>query len=142
APATSTVATVTVSPTSVGGTATAAASTVCSNSATTITLNGFTGSIQWQKRTGTSAFANITGQTSPTLNTSNLVTTTDFRATVTSGTCPSSVSSTNTVTVSPASKGGTATASPAALCNSGSSSISLTNQTGNIVNWQSSLDGT
>src|SRR5206468_2347816 len=87
ASANSSVVTVTVSPPSVGGTATAAVTPVCINSGTTLTLSGSTGSIQWQSRVGTAAFANIGGATTDTLDTGNLATQTDFRAQVTSGAC-------------------------------------------------------
>src|SRR5439155_12755434 len=78
ASALSTVATVTVSPTSVGGTATAAVTPVCTGSGTTITLSGSTGANQWQSRVGTAAFANISGETSAILDTGLLTTQTDF----------------------------------------------------------------
>lgn len=41
--------TITVNPTSVVGTATAAVSPLCSGNSTTISLNGYTGTIQWQQ---------------------------------------------------------------------------------------------
>src|SRR5258708_29413990 len=49
APATSTVATVVVNQTSVGGTASGTASPICAGGLTTITLAGNTGTIQWQR---------------------------------------------------------------------------------------------
>src|SRR5439155_16311368 len=90
--------TVTINAPPVGGTATAFTPTVCSGSGTTITLTGYSGSIQWQKRTGVAAFADISGATTDTLLTGNLTTTTDFRAKVTSGGCTDAFSTTATVT--------------------------------------------
>ena len=68
----SSAATVDIYPTSVGGTATATASTVCSGSGTTISLSGNTGTIQWQSSTNGTDYSNISGQTSSTLSTGNL----------------------------------------------------------------------
>src|SRR5262249_32380367 len=74
-------------------------STVCSNSASTITLTGFTGSIQWQSSTDNITFTDISGQTASTLNTGALTVTTYFQARVTSGVCPPAFSTVATVTV-------------------------------------------
>jgi hypothetical protein len=101
----STTATVTVSPTSVGGTATAAASTICSGSSTTVSVSGNTGTIQWQQSangsTGWSTVTGGNGGTTSTYTTPNLSTTTYYRAVVTSGACSSVNSTTATVTVTP-----------------------------------------
>ena len=91
--------TVTVDPPSVGGTATATASTVCSGSDTTITLTGNTGAIQWYSSPDCASWVPISGATSPTLNTGPLTTTTCFVATSTSGNCSYAISSLATVTV-------------------------------------------
>ena len=97
---------VTVSPTSVGGTATAGASSVCSGSSTTITVAGYTGTIQWQQSAnGTSGWGSVTGGsggTTPTYTTPNLTTTTYYRALVTSGACSAVASTVAQVTVNSA----------------------------------------
>jgi PKD repeat protein len=96
-------ATVTVDPTSVGGTATAASSTICPNSGTIISLAGYTGSIQWQQSAnGTTGWADVTGgsgSTTDSYTTANLTTTTYYRAEVTSGLCSSDYSNTVQITV-------------------------------------------
>ncbi len=136
--------TVTVNPTSVGGTATAAASPVCSGSGTTITLTGYTGIIQWQQSAdGSTGWANVTGGsggTTATYTTPNLTSTTYYRAVVTSGVC-APVNSTNAlVTVNPTSVGGTASANQT-ICNGTSpASLTLTGNTGNVVRWEKSSD--
>ncbi len=104
--ANSSTASVTVSPTSVGGTATAMALTVCSGSGTTITVSGYTGTtIQWQQSPdGSTGWANVSGGsggTTATYTTPNLTQTTYYRAVVTSGVCSSANSSVAAVTVSP-----------------------------------------
>jgi alpha-tubulin suppressor-like RCC1 family protein len=95
---------ITVSPASVGGTATAAAATICSGNSTTITLTGNTGStIQWQQSAnGTSGWVNVTGGsggTTATYTTPNLTSTTYYRAVVTSGSCAAANSATATILV-------------------------------------------
>ena len=94
----STVAVVTVDPASAGGTATANPSTICSGGATTITLSGYTGTIQWQTN-GSGSFADIKGETAATYTTPALTATTSYRAVVTSGTCSSGNSTETAVTV-------------------------------------------
>lgn len=137
--------TVTVIPASVGGTATAAASSVCSGSSTAITVTGYTGTIQWQQSAnGTSGWANVTGgsgATSATYTTPNLTATTYYRAVVTSGACSSANSSTASVTVNPVSVGGTATATSSVICAGNNTNITVTGYTGSIQ-WQQSSNGT
>ncbi|HEV7350497.1 right-handed parallel beta-helix repeat-containing protein, partial [Telluribacter sp.] len=137
--ATSTTASVTVSPNLEGGTATATASTVCTGTGTTITLSGHTGNIQWQSSSTNngSDWANISGQTTATLSTGNLTATTYYRAVLTSGACPTAFSSVATVTVSPVSVGGTAAATAATVCTGTGTTITLSSHTGSIQ-WQSS----
>ncbi|MBL4939845.1 MAG: hypothetical protein JKY16_06195, partial [Lutibacter sp.] len=136
---TSTEALVTVNPTSVGGTATATSSTICSGSLTTITLTGYTGSIQWQTNS-TGSFIDIPSATSATYNTPALTSSTSYRAIVTSGTCSPSTSSEALVTVNPTSVGGTATATSSTICSGGSTTITLTGYTGSIQ-WQTNATG-
>ena len=91
--------TVTVNPPSVGGTATASASPICSGSGTTITLTGYTGSIQWQSSTDNVTFNDVGGQTAATLTTGALGVTTHYRARVTSGACSAATSTVAHVTI-------------------------------------------
>jgi uncharacterized protein YjbI with pentapeptide repeats len=97
---------VTVNPTSMGGTATSTSSTICSGSSTSISLSSYTGSIQWQQSAdGSTGWANITGGsggTTATYTTPNLTATTYYRAFVTSGVCASVNSSVASVTVNSA----------------------------------------
>lgn len=96
-------ATIIVDLVSVGGTATATDQTICSESNTSVTLTGYTGSIQWQDSSdGSSGWANVTGgsgENSATYVTPNLISTKYYRAIVTSGSCSSDISSVVTVTV-------------------------------------------
>ena len=101
-PVTSNTVTMTVNPTSVGGTATATALTVCPGSGTTISVTGYTGTIQWQQSADGSSWANVSGGSvgaTATYTTPNLTVTTYYKAVVTSGVCASALSTTATVTV-------------------------------------------
>jgi hypothetical protein len=85
------------------GTATAAASSICPNTATTIDLVGSKGDITWQRSINPTAanptWVTIAGAVSATLNTGNLTVTTAYRARVTIGSCAPIVTS-NVVLVS------------------------------------------
>ena len=89
---------------SVGGTATATATTISVGSSTTINLSGSTGTIQWQQSPdGTNDWATVTGGsggTTVTYTTPILTTTTYFRAVLTT-VCSETNSTTETVTVDP-----------------------------------------
>ena len=95
--------TVTVYPTSVGGTAAAATSSLCSGSSTTVSVSGYTGTIQWQQSAnGSTGWGNVSsgsGATSATYTTPNLSATTYYKAVITSGVCSSASSTTATITV-------------------------------------------
>jgi len=93
--------TITVNPTSVGGTA-STNQTICSGTTpNALTLSGNTGTIQWQSSTNNSTFNNIVGETSPTLTLGALTSTMYYQAVVTSGVCPSAISTKVTITVNP-----------------------------------------
>ena len=140
--ATSVPAVVVVNPITVGGTAAAQAGVVCSSSATTINLSGQTGTVvRWESSTDGSAWSPI-ASTADSLNTGNLTVTTQFRAMVQSGACAMVDSAAATVTVDPVSVGGTATPANGTLCSGASTTITLGGQTGAILRWESSPDGT
>jgi uncharacterized delta-60 repeat protein len=90
--------TVTVSPASVGGTATATEAAVCSGTGTTISLSGQSGSIQWQSSTDNSSWSDIPEATGTSLNTGPLSQTVYYRAKLTSGSCAAAYSTVATVT--------------------------------------------
>ena len=85
---------------SIAGTA-SGTTTLCSGSGTTISLNAYTGSIQWQSCTDNINFVNIGSATSSSLNTGNLAQTTYYRAVVTNGACSAVTSNTVTITINP-----------------------------------------
>ena len=128
-------------PETVGGSVTSSA-TVCSGAnGATLTLAGYTGSIlNWESSTdGGSSWSSIANTTN-TQSYSNITTTTIYRAIVKSGVCLSVASSGATITVDPVSNGGTfGSATVCAGANSGV--VTLGGNTGNVLNWESSIDG-
>ena len=97
--ATSSSAAVTVDPVSVGGTPSATAMSVQTGSHTTLTLTGYTGTIQWQQSTDNSNWTDISSATSATYNTPNLTTKTYYRTLVTSGSCAAAPSASISISV-------------------------------------------
>jgi hypothetical protein len=138
----SSTATVTVSPISIGGTVAGSASVCTGSNSTTLTLSSNTGTIvKWQSSTDNfSSVITDIANTTTTLTSSNLTATTQYRAVVQSGVCASANSSTATVTVSPATVGGTITGSASVCTGSNSATLTLSGSTGTIVKWQSSTD--
>jgi hypothetical protein len=90
---------ITVNPPSVPGTISGAATVCAGTNSTPLTLNGYTGTIQWQSSADNVTFANIAGETAATYTATNLTSTTYYRALVTSGVCSAATSNTATVTV-------------------------------------------
>src|SRR5208282_882948 len=97
--ATSSAATLTVSPTSVGGTASAGFASVCNGDSTTITLLGSVGAIQWQSSTDGVNYASISAATNTTLATGALVTPTYYQAVLISSPCSAATSTVASVTI-------------------------------------------
>ena len=99
---------VTVSQPTEVGTVSAAASSVCTGSGTTLTLGSARGTITWQKATVTNgtlgSFAAVAGNVTSSLVTGNLTATTAYRVVVSSGVCSTSTSNVVIVTVSPAAR--------------------------------------
>ena len=138
----SSAATVTVDPTTVGGSTAAGTSPVCSGSGTTILLSGHTWAIQkWQYSTNGTDWTDIVSTANP-INTGNLTQTTQFRAVVKSGVCASQNSSAATVTVDPTTVGGSAAAGTSPVCSGSGTTILLSGHTGAIQKWQYSTNGT
>jgi trimeric autotransporter adhesin len=112
-------ATITVNPLSIGGTV-LGATTVCSGSNSgALTLVGNIGNvIRWQSSTdGGVSWSNISSTSgSSTCNFSNITVTTDFRAVIQNGVCPSANSLPSTVTVLPVSDGGSLSPTTYSAC--------------------------
>jgi hypothetical protein len=137
----SAVATITVTPVSVGGFV-AGSKTVCTGvNASTLTLSGYTGSIiKWQSSTDDfSSVVTDIANTTTSLTATNLTASTKYRAVVQNGSCVSANSSVATVTVN-ASIGGVLAGSGSACAGTNSNNLTLSGYTGVVVKWQTSTD--
>ncbi|MEI6507690.1 MAG: T9SS type A sorting domain-containing protein [Bacteroidota bacterium] len=139
-PDTSTATTVTVNPTSVGGSVSGGAN-ICSGSTSgTLTLSGNTGSIvRWESSVSPFTTWTTISNTSSTYTSGALTQTTQFRAVVQSGSCSSANSSTTTVTIDPASVGGSVSGGSTICSSSTSGTLTLSGNTGSILRWESSV---
>lgn len=100
----STTVTIDVSPISDGGSVISASNTICSGNSTTVSVSGYTGTIQWQQSTDGINWTNVvggSGSTSSTYTTPNLTTTTYYQAVVKSGACSADNSNSIMVTIDP-----------------------------------------
>ena len=123
ASATTSAATITVSPASVAGSIAGAATVCTGTNSTTLTLSGNTGSIQWQSSTDATNYSNISGATAATYTATNLTTTTYYKAVVTSGACASATTSAATITVASVPTAATITGNTS-VCSNGTSTLS------------------
>ncbi len=143
--ATSNAVTITVTPETVAGTI-APPATICYNTPTTLSLSGYTGTqVQWQRFDG-SNWVNVgSAQALPggaTFSTGALTASTQFRAQVLNGVCDPKTSAPVTVVVDPLPVGGTASTSLATVCIGSSVTLSVSGQTGSVVRWERSANGT
>ena len=140
-PANSSDATVTVTPGSVGGSISGSATVCTGTNSTLLTLSGYTGSIiKWQYSADNWASSTDIVNTAATYTATNLITTTKYRAVVTNGICSPANSSDATVTVTPASAGGSIAGSATVCAGTNSTLLTLSAYTGSITKWQYSTD--
>ncbi|MEI6565417.1 MAG: YDG domain-containing protein, partial [Verrucomicrobiota bacterium] len=135
--------TVTVTPPSVGGTV-SGGTIVCTGSPSAeLSLSGHTGTVvKWQYAQSPFSTWSDISNTEPTYTSGNLSKTTQFRAVVQSGLCATANSEPTTVTVSPVSDGGSVSGGTTICWGSASSQLTLAVQTGTVIYWQSSTNGT
>ena len=133
--------TITVSPASAGGVVTMN-DTVCSGiNSGTINLAGQTGTVSnWQSSTDGITWTNIVN-TSTSQTYLNIAATTYYQANVTSGACPSVLSSIDTITVEHPSVGGTISASTNVCFGNNGGTLTLSGHIGNVIGWEYSTDG-
>jgi hypothetical protein len=143
--ANSAIATVTVGPISVGGTVAGSATVCTGTNSTTLTLSGFTGAITRWESSPSSTFASAVtsiANTTTTLTATDLTATTYYRAVITNSPCGPVNSAIATVTVSPASVGGTVAGSATVCSGTNSTTLTLSGHTGSVTKWQSSTSST
>jgi hypothetical protein len=90
---------VTLNPTTEAGSLSAGATVCAGTNNTLLTLSGNIGTIHWQSSTDGINYNNIPSATDQTYTASNLISTTFYKAVVTSGACPSLTTSVATVLV-------------------------------------------
>jgi hypothetical protein len=124
---------------SVGGTVSGSATVCTGTNSTGFTLSGHTGSItRWEYSTASDFSVGLTtvANTTTSLTATNLTATTYYRAVITSGACPLAYSTTGTVTVSPASVGGTVAGSATVCTGTNSTNLTLSGHTGSVTRWE------
>jgi gliding motility-associated-like protein len=139
---TSLVGMITVDPATVGGIL-ASNDTVCSGlNGDTIRLSGYTGTVlRWEYSFDGGNNWIAVSNNSDSLIYSNLTITTLYRAVVQSGTCVSLYSSVDTITVTPATVAGVISGATSTCEGTGNGTLTLNNQVGNVIDWESSTDG-
>jgi len=130
-------------PASVGGSVSCANSQICEGSNTgLISLSGQTGSVvKWQKRLNFGAWQDIANTNTTYSEVPSAPGTWDYRVEVQSGTCSSAFSSAGTITVDPASNGGTLSGPNNSICiGSSTGTMTVVGYTGTVQKWQKRLN--
>lgn len=135
-------ATITVDPSSVGGTV-SSNMTVCDGiNDDTLALSGFTGTIlDWESSIDGGTIWLPLGNTNDSLFFTNLAQQTMFHAIVQAGTCATATSTAVTVSIDVASVGGVLASDNTECASGNAGNISLASQTGTPINWEYSTDG-
>lgn len=137
----SNVVTISVNNPSLAGTI-SANNTVCSGSNSgTISISGFTGTIQgWQSSNDQISWSAI-ANTTPNNNFLNILNTTFYRSIIKNGACPAVISGINTVFVDQPSVGGVVNSDTNICSGSNGDTLNLFGNTGNVKRWEFSTDG-
>ncbi|PLW93071.1 MAG: hypothetical protein C0592_07530, partial [Marinilabiliales bacterium] len=134
-----------VNPTSVGGTVTGTNTEICLGDVTgTMTLSGYVGNIvKWQRSNdGGTTWTDIANTTTTHSETPGVAGTWDYRAVIQSGVCPAVNSTSFSITVYPASVGGTVSGPSTEIClGDPTGTMTLAGHTGTVLRWQVSTDG-
>lgn len=135
----SSIATITVNSTSVGGTVTGGA-TVCSGTnSTLLTLSGHTGDIvRWESSPVTNFASGVVtiSNTSTTYTVVDATSTLHYRAVVANGVCASANSARATVTVNVPAVGGSVSSNTTVCTGTNSTTLTLSGHTGSVTRWQ------
>lgn len=140
--ATSSIASMTIDPTTVGGSVTGTATVCTGSNSGTMTSAGRVGNIlKWQFSTDGGVTWTDIANTTASQTYLNLTVTTRYRCVVQSGSCSVANSSAAIITVSPTSVGGSISGGTTVCSGSNSGSLLLSGQTGSVVRWEFSTDG-
>jgi hypothetical protein len=130
---------ITVDQMPVAGTISGAAEVCAGTNSTTLTLNGYSGNVQWYSSSDNSNFNSIPTATAPSYTATNLSATTYYEAVVTSGLCSSATSPNVTVTVDPAPVAGFISGAASICAGTNVTTLSLSAYSGTIQ-WYSSAN--
>lgn len=139
----SAVASVIVAPLSNGGIATVGNTNFCSGGSSSLSLTGYSGSIQWEQSNDSIVWGNVTtgsGSTSANYTTSALSQTTFYRARLLLGSCIN-YSNIVKINVYPIAIGGTISVTGSPMCSGNSATLTLNGSIGDIQ-WIQSATGT
>jgi gliding motility-associated-like protein len=133
---------ITLDPVTIPGTLTGN-NTVCyGTNSGSVQLSGNNGTVQyWEYSTDGGISWNNIAQTSTSLSYNNLTQSTMYRAVVRSGVCTSATTNSITISVTALSVGGTVTGNTTVCSGSNNGLLTLTGNTGSVLEWQSSTDG-
>ena len=140
---TSSVASISVNAPSVGGTAASTATSLCNGANPTISITGNIGAVvYWEQQLNGGGFNNIGNAGSTSFSAGVLATGIyDYRAVIQNSPCATATSASVSITVSSPSVGGTAIPTISQLCAGGSTNITLSGNTGSILNWEQQVSG-
>jgi gliding motility-associated-like protein len=132
----------TVDQQAVGGT-TYGTATVCEGANSgSITLVGYSASIAaWETSTDGGATWMPVAGTSAVLNYTNLLQSTSYHAITSSGVCPNDTSTITVISVDIPSVGGVVSSSDTVCAGANGGTLTLSGNTGNVLNWEYSVDG-
>ncbi|MES2331856.1 MAG: PKD domain-containing protein [Bacteroidota bacterium] len=133
--------TITVNQPTIAGTLLADTLVLASANIGTLSLTGNTGSVlQWESSVDNGATWSIISDTTNNYTFTNLSANTLFRVLLQNGVCASLYSNNVTVTVNPPTAAGSLSANATVCASTNNGTLSLTGNTGNILQWESSID--
>ena len=133
--------TVTVDAPTIPGTVSGGTNICSGNTSGVLTLSGNNGSvIGWVSAVSPFSSWNTIANTNATYTSGALTATTQFKAVVKNGTCASDSSLTTTVTVTPASVGGSVSGGSTPICTgTAPGTLTLSGETGGVISWESAV---
>ena len=134
-------ATAIISPSLTAGAANISSSEICSGESVSLTLDTYSGNIQWQQSLdGITGWTNISNAVTDSFYTGAILSDLWFRAHLSGDGCQDVYSNIVSVVVSEGSQAGPIQASQSVICSGDSIEFSIENYTG-IIQWQASADG-
>lgn len=134
-------ATLTVDPSSVGGTVAGGQAVCTGTNSTLLTLSGNTGSVvRWESSTNGGTTWTTIAHTATTYTAENISQNTRYRAVVKSGACAEANANDTEITVDALTEGGTLSGAATVCTGTNSTLLTLSGKTGSVVRWESTTD--